>query len=255
MVENFTSGDAFSVWGGYDNDATGVFNNETVSYNGTAWTYTGGDRYWVFDKTYDFYAVYPKEVGSCDKDGTITVKDFDCSKGDDLMTADNTGITYKTSAETAPVSFTFRHELARVNIVVQVDPGVTVTNLNATLSGFGGSGTLTRKKDGTITWTETTEGSVDGTLSAIQPSSEENLFTDLLLIPQSTNSINLDISFQRNDESVPQQTISLAGNPVEWLAGQPYRYVLHIKVDAITFSGFTVDKWDTTESDGNINIQ
>ena len=140
VVNNFTSGNAFSVWGWYSdvatNVSTNVFDNVPVTYNGTAWTYTGGDRYWTFGNTYDFYAVYPKDVGSCDADGTITVKNFDCSEGIDLMTAEKTVPPYPEGAQTAPVSFTFRHELARVNVVVQVDPQVTVTDFPLGRSGM-----------------------------------------------------------------------------------------------------------------------
>lgn len=253
VVTGFNDGDAFSVWGGYDG-ATSVFNNETVTYNGTAWTYTGGDRYWVFDKTYDFYAVYPAGVGSCDADGTITVSDFDSSKGDDLMTADNTDITYKTGDPTYAVSFTFRHELARVNIVVQVDPEVTVTDLSATLSGYDGSGTLTRKKDGTVTWAETAEATPrTATYNNIPANNSQDLFGDLLLIPQSTEGITMTLSMKR-DGSPVTYTTRFDESITAWRAGQPYRYVLHIRVDAITFSNFTADDWGETHTGGDINI-
>ena len=198
VVTGFSNGDAFSVWGGYDG-ATSVFNNETVTYNGTAWTYMGGDRYWVFDKTYDFYAVYPTEVGSCDAQGTITVSDFDCSKGVDLMTAEETGISYKEGDPTEAVSFTFRHELARVNIVVQVDPQVSVTDLSATLEGFHDVGTLTRTTAG-ASW-DLDSRIADGKLLVsdidINPSSSKDLFGDLLLIPQSTEGITLTLNLTR----------------------------------------------------------
>ena len=252
VVTGFNDGDAFSVWGGYDG-ATSVFNNETVTYNGTAWTYTGGNRYWTFGNSYDFYAVYPTGVGSCDAQGTITASDFDCSKGVDLMTAENTGITYAEGAQTAPVSFTFRHELARVNIVVQVDPQVTVTDLSATLSGFDGSGKLTRPKNGVATWTETATDTKDATYSKIPENSSQDLFGDLLLIPQSTEDITLTLNLKR-DGSPVDYTARFDESLTAWSAGHPYRYVLHIKVDAITFSNFTTDDWGETHTGGDINI-
>ena len=253
VVENFTSGDAFSVWGGYDNDATGVFNNETVSYNGTAWTYTGGDRYWVFDKTYDFYAVYPTTVDAeVETDGTITINNFN-SSDIDLMTADNTGIKYAEGATTEAVSFTFRHELARVNIVVQVDPEVEVTNLSATLEGYDSKGTLTRPKNGTATWTGTVTDTKDETYNSIQANSSQDLFGDLLLIPQSTEDITLTLNLTRDDSPV-EYTAHFDESVTAWSAGQAYRYVLHIRVDAITFSNFTTDEWGETHTGGDINI-
>lgn len=253
VVTGFSDGDAFSVWGGY-NGATSVFNNETVTYNGTAWTYTGGDRYWTFGNTYDFYAVYPTTVNAeVTTDGTITVSNFDCSKGVDLMTAEETDITYNTGDPTHAVSFTFRHELARVNVVVQVDPGVTVTDLSATLSGYDGSGTLTRKKDGTATWTETATATRSVDNINISGNTSQDLFGDLLLIPQSTNGITLALSMTR-DNSPADYTARFDESLTQWSAGQPYRYVLHIQVDAITFSNFTADEWDKTPTGGDINI-
>ena len=252
VVTGFSDGDAFSVWGGY-NGATSVFNNETVTYNGTAWTYTGGDRYWTFGNTYDFYAVYPKDVGSCDADGTITVKNFDCSEGIDLMTAEKTVPPYPEGAQTAPVSFTFRHELARVNVVVQVDPQVTVTDLSATLSGYDCKGTLTRPKDGTASWTVTATSNLNKSGINIAENTSYDLFGDLLLIPQSTEDITMTLSMKRDGKDVEYET-HFNESPTQWSAGQAYRYVLHIRVDAITFSNFTADEWGETHTGGDINI-
>lgn len=252
VKESFISGDAFSVWGGY-NGATSVFNNETVTYNGTAWTYTGGNRYWTFGNSYDFYAVYPTGVGSCDTQGTITVRDFDCSKGVDLMTAEETGISYKEGDPTEAVSFTFRHELARVNIVVQVDPQVSVTDLSATLSGYTSSGTLTRPKSGDASWVTTGTSNFNKGGIDIPENTSYDLFGDLLLIPQSTEGITLTLNLTR-DGSPVKYTAHFDESITAWSAGQPYRYVLHIKVDAITFSNFTADEWGETHTGGDINI-
>jgi len=169
------------------------------------------------------------------------------------MTAEETDITYNTGDPTHAVSFTFRHELARVNVVVQVDPGVTVTDLSATLSGYDGSGTLTRKKDGTATWTETATATRSVDNINISGNTSQDLFGDLLLIPQSTNGITLALSMTR-DNSPADYTARFDESLTQWSAGQPYRYVLHIQVDAITFSNFTADEWDKTPTGGDINI-
>ena len=251
----------FSVWGWYGdvatNVSTNVFDNVPVTYNGTAWTYTGGDRYWTFGNTYDFYAVYPTTVNAnVVADGTITVSDFDCSQGVDLMTAEETVPPYPEGAQTTPVSFTFRHELARVNVVVQVDPQVTVTNLNATLSGYDCKGTLTRPKGGDASWTETAEATPrTATYNNISASSSQDLFGDLLLIPQPTEGITMTLSMNRNGQPINDlPPIRFDESLPQWSAGQAYRYVLHIQVDAITFSNFTADKWGETHTGGDINI-
>ena len=248
----------FSVWGWYGdvatNVSTNVFDNVPVTYNGTAWTYTGGDRYWTFGNTYDFYAVYPTTVNAnVVADGTITVSDFDCSQGVDLMTAEETVPPYPEGAQTTPVSFTFRHELARVNVVVQVDPEVTVTDLSATLSGYDCKGTLTRPKDGTASWTVTATSNLNKSGINIAENTSYDLFGDLLLIPQPTEGITMTLSMKRDGKDVEYET-HFNESLTQWSAGQAYRYVLHIRVDAITFSNFTADEWGDTHTGGDINI-
>lgn len=115
---DFPGGSSFSVWGWYGTtgstiDQT-VFNNIPVTKSGEAWTYTGGTQYWISGMTYNFYGVYPANVGSCEADGTITVTKFDCSAtGDaavDLMTATAQG----DGSYPAPVAMQFKHTLTRI---------------------------------------------------------------------------------------------------------------------------------------------
>lgn len=127
-VESFQTGDAFSVWGWYNNNnAIGnPFSGETVTNNGSAWSYTGGLRYWVLGATYGFYAVYPAEgiTSACTREGGITVAGFDASKTGadavDLMTATATGIQHDVANDIQPVGLTFEHALTRVGIAVKL---------------------------------------------------------------------------------------------------------------------------------------
>lgn len=114
---DFPDDSSFSVWGWYgtDNQITNnVFDGETVTKSGNNWSYDGGTRYWIPGMTYNFYGVYPANVGSCEADGTITVTDFDCSAtGDaavDLMTATAQG----DGSNPAPVAMQFKHTLTRI---------------------------------------------------------------------------------------------------------------------------------------------
>lgn len=256
--DGFDVGDAFSVWGWYADDAgtnsRQVFKAEEVTNGGNnSWSYDG-TQYWIAGKTYDFYAVYPKDAGSCDERGTLTVFDFDSSEGVDLMTAEETGIRYTEGQTPEAVAFTFRHELARVNIIVQVDPGVEVTDLTATLSGYQEKGTLTRAATG-ATWTLDTSSTSEQTVKGISISGgiSHDLFGDLLLIPQSIEDATLVLNLKRNGDT-ENYTASLNESLTAWNAGQHYRYLLHISVDAITFSNFTVDDWGETHTGGDINI-
>lgn len=125
---DFPKGSSFSVWGWYGTtgstiDKT-VFNNIPVTKSGEAWTYTGGTQYWIPGMTYNFYGVYPANVGSCDADGTITVTNFDCSafgeKTVDLMTATAQG----DGSNPAPVAMQFKHTLTRITFSAKLADGL-----------------------------------------------------------------------------------------------------------------------------------
>lgn len=259
VKESFTINDAFTVWGGYDNDATNVFNGETVTNNGgNNWNYTG-TRYWVSGKTYDFYAIYPTGYRTCSTDGTLTVSDFDTSdnKGEDaidLMTAEALG---RNGSNPAPVPFTFRHELARVQVVAQCETGVSATLHKARLYGISTSGTLTRNGNN-ATWQLSGSSSSFTDNNVSLATDPYTLFGgDLLLIPQSLSGLKLDIDITRTSGSQITQTLDLSeSGPSKWEAGQTYRYTILIKQDviAITFSNFIVPEWGETQTGGDINI-
>ena len=190
------------------------------------------------------YAVYEQRIPGARWPGVAPV----------LMTAEETGISYTEGQTPEAVAFTFRHELARVNIIVQVDPGVEVTDLTATLSGYQEKGTLTRAATG-ATWTLDTSSTSEQTVEDISISggTSHDLFGDLLLIPQSIEDATLVLNLKRNGDT-ENYTASLDESLTAWNAGQHYRYLLHISVDAITFSNFTVDDWGETHTGGDINI-
>ena len=254
---------AFSVWGGYDGNATNVFDGKEVAKGGggTVWTYQG-TQYWLAGKTYNFYAVYPVGVGSCDAQGNITVSDFDASQdnyGRDLMTADVLNIAYAESETPAPVAFTFQHELARVNIIVRTDPSVSVSDLIANLKGVRPQGTLARPAGGRASWT-LGQKSVElaEEVSSMTDNSEKTLW-DLMLIPQETQGIELSISLKRaqdgeSDTETVKFYVDFSDTMARWSAGHSYRYLLTVEVDAITFGNFTVPQWDETHTGGDINI-
>lgn len=251
--------EAFSVWGWRTPDEDGntvqEFNDVTVSNSNGMWTYEG-TKYWVANNTYQFYAVHPTSVSATvSDDGTITISDFDASatgeKAVDLMTASATG----SGDNPQPVAFNFQHELARIIVEVRPDPGITVSNINATLSGFKTTGTLKRTSSGDSSWTPSETA---GSSKKAEAENTENSLFDLLLIPQSTSGVQLKISLDRRQSGETsltklETTLSLS-EPTQWSGGRTYRYTIRIQVDAITFSDFTVDEWGVTHTGGDINI-
>ena len=267
---SFQSGDAFSVWGWYtsQNGTNQPFNDVPVTNSNDTWSYTGGDRYWVLGAEYDFYAVYPATgiTASCTQDGTLTVTDFDASKtGDeavDLMTARKTGIQANESTVASAVELGFGHELAKVSVVLRTDPGVRATLNSASLYGMALKGSFSRdlKNGGNAVWENFSEEAVQDntpfTVSDISLSenASQDIFANLLLIPQNVSGLQLTIDLTRNGNEQVTETIDLGTSITRWTAGQTYRYVLTVKVDAITFSDFTVPEWEESGTGGNVNI-
>ena len=265
---SFQSGDAFSVWGWYTNQngSNQPFNNIPVTYDGT-WSYTGGDRYWVLGAEYDFYAVYPATgiTASCTQDGTVTVTGFDASKTGadavDLMTARKTGILANESTVASAVGLEFGHELAKVSVVLRTDPGVTATLNSASLYGMALKGDFSRnlKNGGNAAWDLNNAVTSDDTpfkVSNISFTGNESkdIIGPLLLIPQPVSGLKLFVNLTRNGNEGVTETIDLGTSITRWAAGQTYRYVLTVKVDAITFSDFTVPEWEESGTGGNVNI-
>lgn len=120
---------SFNVWGWYgtENNITNqVFanNHETVTKSGNSWGYTGGTQYWIKGMTYNFYGVYPANLGECSQNGIITVNEFDCSKfGEeavDLMTAMAQG----SGDNPQPVVMPFKHALTRITFSAKLADGL-----------------------------------------------------------------------------------------------------------------------------------
>lgn len=257
-VEGGTLPADFLVWGGYEAYPL-LFEGETVHPNGS---YENGTRYWV-PGTYNFYAVYPATINdkTTFSNGSLTVKDFDCSATGndavDLMTAIPPSITYEAGTEPQPVAMEFQHELCKVAVVVKAEQGVSATINSATLYGIDIQGTLS---GGSWTGLETPVGTTDtpfklsGSKTVDSQTPEADLFGTLLLIPQGCQELKLDIAITRYGEQQETQTISLGTSIAQWAAAQSYRYVLTIKANAITFGDFTVEEWGLTNTGGNINI-
>lgn len=257
---------SFLVWGGYDGNATNVFDGETVTGIGGTWNYTGGTRYWVADKTYDFYAVYPADIFSgqsststdtpsvtCSPEGIVTIENFDASATGaaavDLMTASATGINADTN--NGAVQLYFEHELARVNFIV-VSEGDALTISDAKLYGISHTGTLSG-----VQWTLQTASTVGNTpfktkTLGITDTQEHLLFEgDLLLPPQTlsdgSNVATLVFSYKYSNDDAENHDVSLdlsAATVTTWTAGQRYNYRISIPQNSVDVTlDVTVKDW------------
>ena len=224
-VEGTTLPADFNVWGGYDNNATNVFNGVTVQYPN--WTYTGGPQNWIPGKTYNFYGVYPTGVGSCNNSGVITVDNFDCSNAVDLMTATATG----DGSNPKPVAMEFKHQLSKVNIIATVEGGNCIVN-SVTFSGMATKGSY----NSTSGWSNTTTGSFISSESKALDTTGVDLLGNLLLIPQTvTEEFKINVNYTLDGEAQTKE-ISLPTSIGQWEAGQSYKYTLTFKGNNIIFT-------------------
>lgn len=263
---DFPNGSSFSVWGWYgtnDQITNNVFDGETVTKNGGAWTYGGGNRYWIAEMTYNFYGVYPVypqtssdngTTASVAADGTITVTNFDCSKtGEeavDLMTAIYTRTLSNPieDDETSAVAMKFNHELARVNIIVATEEGMAYVT-EAKLSGMFYKGTMTRTEN-ISSWTKVVKTEDDNTPYQRTEQLEVDLkgitlLDEMLLIPQEIQSNTVQLTLTYNYGYTGSEKHSTAYlSPITWNAGQSYTYTLTIEADGrIHFASPTINTW------------
>lgn len=253
----------FSVWGGYDGDATNVFNGVTV--HAPSWTYSGGTQYWIEEKDYQFYAVHPATLPSSTTadvatNGSITITGFDCSATGsgavDLMTATATG----NGSNPDPVALSFGHELSRVKFSIQTEATVTLSNIS--LTGIAYKGTFSKEPNASGTWTDltTAEGEAPfktddgGTLDA--NATTDLLGGDLLLIPQTlTEQAVFTMTWTYEDRTKKTVDVPLpkAGQP-EWKRGISYHYSVVIPEQSSDIE-LTVSVGDWNDKKVNVDLQ
>lgn len=246
---SLTSG-SFLVWGGYGGNATNVFDAVTVTGDNGVWTYEG-TRYWKAGETYNFYAVYPVNVGTCEDNGTITVTNFDCSQtGEeavDLMTAIRTDVVADAMiAGAGAVTLTFRHELARVTCDVKsVNSAVTVSSIK--LYGVQYKGNLT----GSGQWNDQEICSLADTpfnnsfvLNVDNQFSCTNALNDLLLLPQTfvQDAAGFQLTYRYNGDNTDRTATASIPADTAWEAGQSYKYTITLKAAQLSLE-VTVQEW------------
>ena len=262
-----TAGNSFSVWGNYTDGtggtATSVFNAEKVTYFSGMWGYEG-TRYWLAGKTYDFYALYPSTemlgdaVSSvaCTTDGTFTVKDFDATKGHDLMTAEKTGISVMAgqTEPPGPVALKFQHLLARVTFAARSEGG-NATVHSIFLEGLAVKGDYDSSTE--TAWSNTTKGNVSVEKeTSVTPAGNADVSGDLLLIPQSLmDGVKLTVAYDTDAETGKTASYTLPTATVnEWTAANHYRYSFTLTGGGyIVFDPPTANVWSDAIG-GNVTI-
>ena len=260
-----TNGNSFSVWGNYTavtggtGTATSLFDAEKVTYVSGMWGYEG-TRYWLPGNTYDFYALYPSvetlgDAVSVDcTDGTFTVEDFDATKGYDLMTAKNTGISVVAGQTPGAVALKFQHLLARVTFAARSEGG-NATVRSISLEGLAVKGDYDSSTE--TAWSNTATGKVSVEKeTSVTPAGDADVSGDLLLIPQSlTDGVKLTVTYDTDAEKGKTASYTLPATTVSmWTAANHYRYSFTLTGGGyIVFDPPTVNAWSDAIG-GNVTI-
>lgn len=267
-------GSLFKVWGGYDGN--NVFDGREVTKTASGCTYTGTE-YWVPGKTYNFHAVYPAELPAeatltVAGDGTVSVRDFDCSAtGDaavDLMTASAPNIEAdKIIASQNPVELTFSHLLSHISFVFdnQLTGYVAeVTDISFSIQVKGNYISTEASP-----WTNLIPGAItlypaaDPEADPLTVEKGSSVTSDpALVIPQGNRGVNVTFTVTIREiineatgsttmTVVKRFTSPLATTDGEWKMGQRYEYKATLtdelmEMDDLTqiTLNVTITKWD-----------
>lgn len=254
----------FQVWGWYGGNGsaatTNVFNG-TIVYKDAGWNYTDGVRYWKAGQIYNFYAVYPSsgtntgyESASYDENGNLTITNFDCTKGVDLMTASQKNcVADEMIAQKQSVKFSFKHLLAYINVIVTSE-GDAVSVSDVKLYGINHIGNL--KESGWMLSEPSTKDNPSFTSTGLSipenDTQEYSIWADnLLLLPETAlESAFLEFDYQYSgDTEIKHSVIPLkTGNVTKWDANTRYNYRINIPQNSVDVE-LTVTVTDWNEKD------
>lgn len=267
-----TNGKKFGVWGysAYNGTTTTVFDNQEVTHNGTAWTYTPL-KFWDAASTYEFYAYYPHQAASSvniSPTRTISFAGFTATPANytDLMIANKID---RAAGANGNVQFTFNHILSNINLTFKKGTNIGTAKLvlnSVKLYGMDMKGdfTQTAATAPVGTWINTTDAATLSSTVELANTDEVTAanvtYTDMLLIPQSTSSLELFVKYTigDNNDQTFERTLKLdnttsSTNPAAWDQNQKITYIFTIDANAIIFDNPTVSDWEPkTEVTGDI---
>ncbi|MBR4845453.1 MAG: fimbrillin family protein [Bacteroidaceae bacterium] len=266
-----------------------LLSNERVyrSNASSDWSYDN-KRYWVNDRTFHFFAVYPLLDNSKITpfvSEIVPSNPYTCYKinwdtpseaNDDLMTASATMKTTEGQTVYPAVNFQFEHALAKVNINVQkaganTDNKVIVRSI--TISNIKKSGTYNSENK---TWqiSEGTGNAMNYTRNNLKVELElevddldnkvpipTSVISGLLFIPQeiTENSIQITVGYTFDGDTYSAQAFIPTTTVREWESAKEYTYnlVLGERKNNILFGIPTVSAWLGSERPvgGTIIIQ
>lgn len=242
--------DGFAVWGGYDKN--NVFNGESVIYKDGFWDY-GTPKYWVLDKIYNFYALYPASLGTSNSDGSFTINNYNLKDNSEKEVANRTDLIKASvlnmdSNNPTTVNLNFTHMLTQVEVCGKIEDGAgNVSVNNVKIYGIPNKANYT---DIESTW-NTTELSTSTNVFYSKESdiplstTSTDVFGGALWVaPLLTNQCVISITYTQNNTTKTKDIYPLAYTSGGWQAGQKYRYTFTVIDDGtILFDTPKITPW------------
>lgn len=272
---NAVKNNGFKVWGGYDKN--NVFQGDIVSYSKSEgeWGYTDV-KYWVLDKTYNFYALHPGNLEDyledyppgnlaeveANPEGSFVIKNFDLQGNTsyaidsenriDLLRA---AVLNRESSNTQAVNMQFTHMLTQIEVyALKEGANNNVTINEVKIYGIPAVATYT---DLTTTWTTVTpttdiapfrKNASDITLST----TATNVWGEALWVaPVLDNNTVVSVTYTQNGSQKTKTMEPVAYG--SWDPGKKYKYTITVIDDGnILFDTPKIVPW--TNTNGSIII-
>ena len=267
----------FFVFGRHNNGSNDDFINVPVTYNGSGWGYTGGDRYWVVD-TYKFGAYATKNESdeltansavSFANDGTLTFTNYTVNDANDLVAALVEKTVTAIDGNFDPVQFNFQHLLSKIQFTfVNNVANHTMYISEVKIANYPATGTCTYSSNG-AEWV-LVEARQNKLLSATAEDAgivKDGTYSDnFLVIPTAaptneTTTISNDytVTFKATFKNASGEIVSekvypatkLNAGVLQWKPGYVYNYTATLVLDQkkIVFGTPIVTPWDSDFND------
>ena len=255
FVDSADDFDSFQVFGTVN--GTGIFDDVTVTKNGTAWEYESQyTQYWT-NGTYNFAAIV--NAASIEStDGVPTSLTTDLSEQKDVLYATATRDN-STTINDAVVPFTFNHQLARAKFTAvnnfSQESGIQIAVTDIAITNADKNGTLTIGNEANIWAPADTYTQAYNNLAKFEPT--KSSATDFaLVLPTTAKNLNIafTVSIYNGDVLVKTKKHTLTDVTVELKNGYSYNFVMSLneenavdELKPITFTVDSVNGWTDAE--------
>jgi hypothetical protein len=242
----FPTDRTFNVWAVNESEAAIYINDETVSYDSDGWT---ASKTWP-QAMLSFEAYSPSGLGfEFSRDGGMTLKDFDCSKGDvDILVAKADNADMNTDSL---VTMTFDHVLSRVEfrMLQSLSSEMQVKVRKIEMIGFASRGTFNSRKEepwtpGAKDFSYVVFEDADGVATSSEPIYLGNEFYTIPQLCRARIELTFDIKYGEA-AWIPQVEV-IEELDTYWEPSTHYTYTLNLTESKLTYTT-GISSWNNRE--------